>query len=328
MLFAWIAVGLLVVSLVAPISQAPFVGSLNLFSLQDGTAYWFVGFAIAAAVATFAKYFRLLIIPGVLVIGMTLLYAYHLEQTKAELVGAMQGNIFSGLASAASASIHLQWGIALLIVAGVALVVAGIMRSDADTLPELFAANRMQFIEGGIALAVLFVGIMLLPHVVPQSAKSASASTPGPDPFAAAGSSTANDATPSPDPRIARLRQAVSVGLLEKGFRKANYDQGTFSDAFTAKIQYHNLTDKKVVGIKGALRFVDQFGKEFAGFSVEYQRDIPPHGIAVEETSYDYNQFEAKDAKLRDTPLSRLKVVWHPTRINYADGSSNSAPED
>ncbi|HEY0380932.1 MAG TPA: hypothetical protein VGC72_01915 [Candidatus Elarobacter sp.] len=168
-LFAWLSLGLLVISLVVPIAEVPFVGSLNVFSLQDGTAYWFLGFAIVAALAIFAKYFRLLAIPGVLVVGMTLLYAYHLEQTKAELADSMRGNIFSGLASAASASIHLQWGIALLIIAGVALVLAGFLRSDADTLPQLFAANRLQLIEAGIALAVLFIGIALLPHVVPRA---------------------------------------------------------------------------------------------------------------------------------------------------------------
>ena len=329
-LFTWLSVALLFVALVVPVAQAPFVGSITIFSLQDGTAYWFLGFAVIAALATFAKYYRLLVVPGLLVIGTTLFYVYHFEETKAELAASMQGNIFSGLASAASAAIQLQWGVALLIVAGAALIVASIARRDAPTLPQYLAANRLQFVEGGIAVAVVFLGIAVLPHAVPQPAvQTSGASTPVPNPFAALGDTTkADDSSPSPDPQTARMRDAVSVGLLEKGFRNANYEAGTYSASFTAKIQYHNRTAKKVIGVKGHLRFIDQFGKDFMGFNIEYQHDIAPHGIAVENADYDYNQFIPRDAKLRDTPLSRLKVVWYPTRINYADGSSSSTRDD
>ncbi len=188
----------------------------------------------------------------------------------------------------------------------------------------------MQFMEGGIAVVVVFLGIAVLPHAIPHSAVQASnSSTPIPNPFSALGDTTkADEPSPSPDPHVARMRDAVSVGLLEKGFRNANYETGAYSASFTAKIQYHNRTSKKVIGVKGHLRFIDQFGKDFMGFNIEYQHDIAPHGIAVEDAEYDYNQFIARDAKLRDTPLSRLKVVWYPTRINYADGSSNSARDE
>jgi|GEM_PF-3246140 len=327
-LFAWLCVALLFVSLVVPVAQAPFVGNINVFSMQDGTAYWFLGFAVIAALATFVKYYRLLVIPGAVVIGTTLLYVYHFDRTKAELANSMQGNIFSGLASAASASIQLQWGIALLIIAGVGLIVAGVLRRDAEALPELFATNRMQFIEGGIGIAVLFLGVAVLPSVIPHSAANAvSSASPEPNPFAASGGGTSphDMPTPSPDLKVEAMRKVVSVGVLEKGFRKANYEEGTYSDKFSVKLQYHNLTNKTIVGFKGVLEFYDQFGERVQGFRVESQENLTAGAVHVGDYLYDYNQFMHEDQKLRDTPLSKLKVLWEPLRVNFADRSSLSS---
>lgn len=118
------------------------------------------------------------------------------------------------------------------------------------------------------------------------------------------------------------MRQAVSVGILEKGFRKANYEEGTYSDRFIAKLQYHNLGNKTIVGFKGGLVFYDQFGERVQGFNVESQDNLRPGKIREESLLYDYNQFMHSDQKLRETPLAKLKVIWQPQRVNFSDGSS------
>jgi hypothetical protein len=329
MLFAWLGVALLFVSLVVPVAQAPIIGSMNVFGFQDGTAYWFLGLAILAALATFAKYYRLLVIPGVLIVGMTLLYAYHLEETKAELVSKLQGGILSGLAYAASASIHLQWGIALLIVAGVALVVAGMLRRDAPTIPALFHANRMQFIEGGVGVVVLFIGVAALPIIVPHSPAQAQVSSNDLSPFEGTAGATRQEgtSTPAPDPKVPAMRGTVTVGILEKGFHHKDIYNGDFDDDFAVTTQYHNLSRKTVSGVKGTLSFYDQFGSRITGFKIEYQKDLRPGAVVAVPEYYRYNQFESEDDKLRVTPLSKLKIIWEPQRINFADGSSISASE-
>lgn len=180
-LYAWLTVALLFVSLVVPVAQAPIIGTINVFGFQDGTAYWFLGFAIIAALATFAKFYRLLALPGLLVIITTLYYVYHLEKMKSDVVKNMEGNIFSGLAQGMVDSVHLQWGIALLVIAGVALIVASLLRHDAESLPELFAANRSAFVQGGVGVAVLFLGIAILPNFLPHPFPQATgSSTPVP----------------------------------------------------------------------------------------------------------------------------------------------------
>jgi hypothetical protein len=239
--------------------------------------------------------------------------------------------MFSGLVQGMAATIHLQWGIAVLIIAGVSLIVAGILSHDTETLPQLFAANRLQFIGGGVGVAVLFLVIASLSTILPHAAAQAvSQSTPNTNPFAGLGNGgggpTTHD-TPAPDPKVASMRKAVSVGILEKGFRRANYEEGTYSDKFTAKLQYHNLSSKIIVGFKGLLVFYDQFGERVQGFRVESQDNLRPGHMLEEDLLYDYNQFMHEDQKLRDTPLSKLRVIWQPVRVNFSDGSSLSSDD-
>lgn len=170
-LFAWIAVGLLCVSLVVPVAlnvpvpslPPPLVGSINILDMQSGLAYWFLGFAITAAVGVLTKIYRLLIAAGVLVIVSMLEYVYNIDEGQAvSLVSLVQGDCCSAKMTAAINSVHLQWGVALVVLAGVALVIAGVLRADAATVPDLVAVNRKQFIGGAIAAAVLLFGIAVL----------------------------------------------------------------------------------------------------------------------------------------------------------------------
>jgi hypothetical protein len=332
-LFAWLSIALLIVSLAVPVAQAPIVGSISIFGLQDGTAYWFIGFTIIAAIATFTRMFRLLIIPGTLVVGATFYYVYHLDSIKANLATSLQGNMFSGLAAAASASIHLEWGIVPLVVSGCALVLVGVLRYDTETLPMLLATNRFQFIEGGIALAVMFFGIAILPAVIPhlqavssgESGANANAAAPTGDLGTPTVTTTARPAT---DPKVVAMSRAISVGILEKGFQDADAENGVYSSSFTAKLQYHNLSSKTISGFKGALVFYDQFGERVQGFKVQSDDDLTPGQIVVKDLLYDYNQFEHADTQLRETPLAKLRVTWAPTHVNFADGSSISSGAD
>ncbi len=165
--FAWGALALLVISLALPIVQMPFVGSQNVFGMNDGTAYWFLGAAVLGGIAIFFKRYRLLAIPGVLVLGTTLYYVYHFNAIKHDVTKGLQGNVFGGLAQGFLSTIQLQYGIAVILVAGAAIVTASFMTRDAATLPELFAANRRAFVSGAVVLAVLFLLVALAPTFLP-----------------------------------------------------------------------------------------------------------------------------------------------------------------
>jgi hypothetical protein len=325
-MFAWISVGLLLVGLVAPIAQIPILGTVNVFNAQDGTAYWFLGFAALGAAATFFKSYRLLALPGVLVVATTLYYVYHFFKIKADMAASLRGNPFAALATGLAGTFQLQWGVAVLITAGIALIVAALVRHDAASITKLFAGNKHLFLEGFAALCAIFVTIALMPgflSLLSGGATSTSVESATNNPFNAL--TRSNDAaTPAPDPKIAEMRNIVSVGVLEKGFHEADPSNNDYRDAFTVKLQYHNLSRKSVSGFKGSLRFYDQFSTLVQSFRVEYQNDMRPGAVVVEDDRYHYNQFESSDTKLREIPLAKLHVVWEPSRINYADGSTNA----
>jgi hypothetical protein len=186
----------------------------------------------------------------------------------------------------------------------------------------------MQFIEGGIGIAVVFLGIAILPNVLPHSAARISGpSMPTPNLFAPMGGAgtTQDSSTPAPDPKLAAMRQSISVGILGKGFHNRNIYNGDFDDDFAVTTQYHNLSRKTISGVMGTLSFYDQFGSRITGFKIEYQKDLRPGAAVAVPEYYRYNQFVHEDQKLRETPLSKLKIVWEPKRVNFADGSYLSA---
>lgn len=322
--FSWAAIALLVVSLALPIAQLPLVGSINVFGLQDGTAYVLLGAAILAAVAVFLKWYRVLAISGVVVVGMMLIYVYHFYQTMNEAGNALSGNPFGELAKGLLSTAHLEWGIAVIFVAGVALVVASFPTSDAATLPGLFSANRRAFIGGLVGLALVLLFVALAQKIVPAGTVSSASS--GRNAAPSDGPSTP-EPTASANPAVAKMKGALTVGLLEKNFHKADASNYEFSDSFVVKTQYHNVGTKTISGVKGLLAFYNQFGDRLTGFRIEYEKPLRPGAVAVETARYEYSGYESGDAKLRDTPLKKLRVVWEPEIVNFADGTSLRAPE-
>lgn len=309
---AWGAIVLLVISLALPVVQMPIVGTQNVFGMQDGTAYWFLGFAVLAGVAVFFKRYPLLALPGVLVIGTTLYYVYHFNAIKHDLTKSLQGNIFGALAQGMLATVQLQYGIAVILVAGAALVAASLLARDAATVPGLFSANRRAFVAGAAILAAAFLCVALAPRLFPadvvaETGNGAAGSTPEPVATSAA---------------VPKMKAAVTAGVLSKAFHKADPDKYEFSESFVVKEQYHNVGTKTITGIKGALAVYNQFGDRLTALDVEYEKPLRPGATAVATKSYAFNSYETGDVKFRDTPLARLRVVWEPKVVNFADRTS------
>jgi hypothetical protein len=317
--FAWCCVALLVVSYLMPVANAPIVGNVTVFGLQDNDAYYFVAFAVLAALGAYLRRYELCAISGALVAGTTLYYIFRLQESKAELATSLDGNMFSGLAMGLASTIHVDYGAGVLLLAGVALVTTLFLRNDATNFRDLFETNRLSFLRGGAVLAVMAVVIALLPTMLSKKTSFMAAATP-----AKTRPRIESPTQPKGDAKLLAMQQISSVGLLQKGFETADADAGRYGDDFTVTMQYHNLGNKTITGMKGTLDFYDQFDTRFWGFKVEYEKALAPGVIATEDLTYDYNQFEEKDQKLRDTPLNKLRVVWTPKRINFADGSSLS----
>jgi len=117
--------------------------------------------------------------------------------------------------------------------------------------------------------------------------------------------------------RIARLKEAATVTVFEKGYAEANYQ-----DFITMKFAIKNKSEKEIRAIKGMVVFTNLFDEEIKSLNFVYDKPIGALGDAVWNARIDYNQFSSEDQSLRSKSLEDLKIVWEPEKIIFTDGSS------
>ena len=152
--FAYGAVALLVISLALQLQSLPLVGSVSL-SRMGGLNLIIVLAAILAGAGVYLKRLPLVTTAGAVVVGAMLLFVLRYSAMKH--AGDGSRDPFATLAQGLLGLAHLDWGIAVVFAAGVALIVAGVLREDAPTMPELFAANRRIFGIAGAGLGVIYL---------------------------------------------------------------------------------------------------------------------------------------------------------------------------
>jgi hypothetical protein len=121
---------------------------------------------------------------------------------------------------------------------------------------------------------------------------------------------------------IAHLRSIVTVIAAKKGFRASNYRAGIYDDAITFTFIFRNSSDRDIAGVKGSLAFQDMFGDEIHGFNISYDKSIPSGGTAHWSAQIEYNEFIDAHRRLRAAELDRVKQVWEPAVIVFADGTT------
>jgi hypothetical protein len=119
----------------------------------------------------------------------------------------------------------------------------------------------------------------------------------------------------------ARLRALVTVTPVRKGFSESDY-QSYVTFQMVAK----NNGDKAVSGFKGRVRVTDMFGDLIARLEVKEDNSLAPGAERVFRTAYGYNQFMDRDAKLRFTDYQKMKFVWEPEIVLFADGTQLAVP--
>jgi hypothetical protein len=125
-LFGYIASGVLALATFLPIATLPLVGSLNYFSNGQGDGVFVLLAAIAAGLLVALKKYKFVLIPAGIAAAVTLYTLISLmiriNELQASLGSDLEGNPFAGLAEGLAASVRLEWGWIILILAEVALV--------------------------------------------------------------------------------------------------------------------------------------------------------------------------------------------------------------
>ncbi len=117
--------------------------------------------------------------------------------------------------------------------------------------------------------------------------------------------------------RIARLKNALTVTIFDKGY--VEYD---YQEYITYKFAFENKTDKEITAFTGQIMFTDLFDKEIKSLNLTYDDGVAASSIKNYSATTDYNQFMDEDQLLKSKNLKQIKLVWKPEKILFADGST------
>jgi hypothetical protein len=120
---------------------------------------------------------------------------------------------------------------------------------------------------------------------------------------------------------LARISQAVTVTLIEKGTRSANFQAGRLSDQQTFRIGVKNKSDKALKGVAGSLVFIDIFDKQVGRVSFKVAETIPPGQVYVWEGARDYNQFIPEEKAVWNLEEGKYRTIFEPDTLVYDDGT-------
>jgi len=88
-----------------------------------------------------------------------------------------------------------------------------------------------------------------------------------------------------------------------------------------------NQSTKTVRAFQGTMTIEDTLGNKVQDLQLKFtpNNDIPPHVTFDTAQTFDATGFGSDLTSLKTTPLSRLKLIWKPSKIVFSDGSSMTA---
>lgn len=119
------------------------------------------------------------------------------------------------------------------------------------------------------------------------------------------------------DAKIARLKNALTVTILDKKFAKHN-----FQGYIIYECAFENKTDKAINAFKGQITFNDMFDDEIQSINIKYDEGVDANSIKNYSISTICNEWDEEAQLLKSKSLKQLKVFWAPEKIMFADGST------
>lgn len=119
-----------------------------------------------------------------------------------------------------------------------------------------------------------------------------------------------------------QLDSALTVTVANKSFLPKAPDVERFEDYVSLTFAYRNTGTRAIRAFQGDVTFLDAFGDTI--YSAHLKVDVP---LGPGQTRREpgriirYNPLRTEHQRLRNTPLSKMKVIWQPSDIVFADGS-------
>ena len=333
----------LLFGLALPLASIPILGQVNLLSYSFFVSYLVLVAIVFTGYCLFLDLEKITSYTGIALLALFLIglarFEYALVSARRALTGEFKENPFAGIAAAAAASVHPDYGIFVLIVGSILLIVPRFLkntRADARSVTvewttlkaSVFGALTSHRNAGLAIIAVLAVGFLGSAYadfsnwgMVSSSTLDVTGAT-----SSISGTTSLANSSDAPARAVNDLQRDVSVQPISIEFIAADPQSGSFEDAMQIKLQYHNLGSKGISAFKGRLTFTNQFGDRIQSYAVDVEgRALRPGSVVADSGTWDFNKFEHGDERMRSTPLSQMRYRWEPTNIIFEDGSKLSA---
>lgn len=117
------------------------------------------------------------------------------------------------------------------------------------------------------------------------------------------------------------LEPLLAVTVVNKGYLPKDPDSEQYEDYISLAFAYRNLGQRAIRAFQGDATFLDTFGDSIYSAHLKVDLALAPGQTRREPARIvRFNPFRVAHQRLRDTPLSKLKLNWQTTDVVFADG--------
>lgn len=129
--------------------------------------------------------------------------------------------------------------------------------------------------------------------------------------------------------RKQQLDSLLAISVINKSFLAKDPDVERYEDYISLTFAYHNKGTKTLRAFQGDVTFLDTFGDTVYSAHLKVDMALAPGQTRREPGRIiRYNPFRTAHERLRNTPLSSLKVLWETSDVVFADGTRLSLEGD
>jgi hypothetical protein len=126
-----------------------------------------------------------------------------------------------------------------------------------------------------------------------------------------------------------QLDSVLTATVVSKSYLPKDPDTERYEDYISLTFAYRNEGTKAIRAFQGDVTFLDAFGDTIYSAHLKVELPLSPGQTRREPGRIiKYNPFRTAHQRLRSTPLNKMKVVWEPSDVLFADGSRVSLTAD
>ena len=114
-----------------------------------------------------------------------------------------------------------------------------------------------------------------------------------------------------------KISESLTFAVTKKGYYEGQYG---YPKNITYTFTFKNKTDKDIAGVKGTVIFYDMFDERIKSIGLSYDDGIKAGETENYKAQSSYTGYDSDEKKLKNTELSKLKVIWEPEQLIFSDG--------